>query len=475
MRLFLIFDNHGAEVAFLIRELKKNSHEIVYWVGAPNSETANFPEIIFHNCIDAWRGIPPKGLDASRYSPPGADLIKRLYGAESLVMMIMNKMFHAVPFEERKHLYYELLRYWWGALNEFRPDAVIFPLTPHSNYNYLVYELCKLLGIKTIMFSDTWVSDRTLIHSEVWDAGVKLRETLRRNLGKQFSLEELPSDLRDYYLKQTSYDAEQARPWYFQLDRSQYSGLNLTRRKIKILAKHLLDWQFFRLMYGFFVNRLGRNAWKEYRKLQIYPDYQKKYVFVPLQFQPERSTTPHGGIFADLILMIQTAAAALPQGWIVYVKEHPTQWWRQGREYSPFRYPGYYEKIASIPNVFLVPTETSSYELINHCQAVATVTGTPGWEAALRGKPAVMFGYYWYRDCPAVLRAESVETCRAAFEKIKNGYRIDQQEIINYLKSFDEATFHCYVDDFYNPRASKLSFEERINNLLKAILLELHV
>ncbi|MDZ4244062.1 MAG: hypothetical protein U1C57_03090 [Candidatus Doudnabacteria bacterium] len=477
MRLFLIFDNHGAEVADIVRGLKKNSHEVLYWVGAPNREVQNFPEIIFHHYKDARLGIAPQRVDSAKYEPPERELVRKLYHAESMVMMIMNKIFPDLPFEERKHLYLELLRYWHGVLTEFQPDAIIFPLTPHSNYNYLIYELGKLMGIKTIMFSDTWISDRTFIHSDLWDVGPKLREVMKANSGRQFTIDDLNPDVRSYYLKQKGQNINEARPWYFTLYRQQYSGFNMITHKLKILAKNIFSPDFFRVIYDFFANRLGSNVWKEYRQFQVRPDYQRKYVFVPLQYQPERSTTPHGDIYADLIFAIETIAAALPEGWIAYVKEHPVQWWRHGRAYSPFRYPGYYEKIARIPNVFLVPTELGSYELIEHSQAVATVTGTPGWEAVLRGKPAVMLGYYWYRDCPYVFTADDVDSCRRAFETIKNNFQVREPDVINFLKSFDEATIRCYVDDLLNTmkvKVTELTSEQRINNLIKSVVSELH-
>ena len=121
-----------------------------------------------------------------------------------------------------------------------------------------------------------------------------------------------------------------------------------------------------------------------------------------------------------------------------------------------------------------MPTETDTYELIEHSRAVATVTGTPAWEAILRGKPAVMLGYYWYRDCPLVFKADDVAGCRQAFEKIVKGFRIETREVINFLKSFDEATIRCYVDDPRKSIASDLSAEQQLNNLAQAIILELN-
>ena len=103
-------------------------------------------------------------------------------------------------------------------------------------------------------------------------------------------------------------------------------------------------------------------------------------------------------MFVDQILMIETLAAALPEGWVLYVKEHPWQMWNNGLNYSSCRYPGYYKKISRLKNTFLVPIEANTFDLIKNCQAVATVTGTAGWEAVLRLKPAIVFGYAWYRE-----------------------------------------------------------------------------
>src|SRR3989344_1812448 len=54
--------------------------------------------------------------------------------------------------DERKHLYYEMLSYWWGVVKKFRPECIIFTTVPHTVYDYLLYELARSLNIRTIMF-----------------------------------------------------------------------------------------------------------------------------------------------------------------------------------------------------------------------------------------------------------------------------------------------------------------------------------
>ena len=118
----------------------------------------------------------------------------------------------------------------------------------------------------------------------------------------------------------------------------------------------------------------------------------------------------------------------------------------------------------------MVPINTDGFILINKSQAVATITGRAGWEAMLRSKPAIIFGYSWYRDCSEVIKVEDVESCEKALKKIANGFTINQQQIINYLKCFDNATIHGYFDI---PKGSKLTKQESMNNMIQRILLEM--
>ena len=177
-------------------------------------------------------------------------------------------------------------------------------------------------------------------------------------------------------------------------------------------------------------------------------------------------------MFVDQILMIEILSAALPDGWIIYVKEHPTQWLAFGLNYTDSRYLGYYKKIAKIKNVSLIPVETDTYALINKSQAVATVTGTAAWEGILRLKPGIIFGYPWYRDCPGIFRVDSVESCRQSLNKIINNFSFDQGQIINYLKSFDDATIHGYIEGGIG-RNSRLTKEENVDNINKSVMLEI--
>ena len=179
-----------------------------------------------------------------------------------------------------------------------------------------------------------------------------------------------------------------------------------------------------------------------------------------------------GDMFVDQILMLETLSASLPKDWIIYVKEHPMQWVRIGTEYSSSRYRGYYQKIAKIKNVQLIPTTIDSYVLMDAAQATATVAGAPGWESILHGKPAIIFGNPWYAQCPGVFRVHDVDSSRRAIAAIASGFTIPEDLIATFLKSFDDATIHGFIAAS-NATAAGMTRKENMESITNFVCAEL--
>ena len=64
-------------------------------------------------------------------------------------------------------------------------------------------------------------------------------------------------------------------------------------------------------------------------------------------------------------------------GWRILVKENPQQIGYQRGKW-------FYERLAGIPQVELVPRKLDTYELLRRCRFAATITGTIGWESITR-------------------------------------------------------------------------------------------
>ncbi|MFA5317863.1 MAG: hypothetical protein WC323_00075 [Patescibacteria group bacterium] len=471
MKIFVIWPFKESEISILFSELEKNGHEVVYWVGLKEGEKYKPTGAVFHDHNDAWVGLPSKEVDASSFVPPDEELLKKLHKTESYLLTMMNKRYYYMSVDERKHFYYNMLQYWKGVIDKYKPDLIIFPTIPHTVYNYLIYELAILFNIKTVMFEDIQVGERILLYN-IWEEGcLDLKKKLIMNKDKIFLLTDLSSDLQEYFNLQTKDGRGDATPPYMSHYKKVYTGVNFFRHKFKIIINAIKNGSILKRVLDFIV-KIKKNPQKEYNKLQIKPDYSKSFVYIALCYQPERTTSPQGGVFVDQILMIETLSAALPEGWVLYVKEHPSQMWLNGLNYSSCRYEGYYKRIAQLKNTHIIPVETNSFELIKKSQAVATVTGTVGWEAALRMKPAIIFGYAWYHDCPGIFRVNSAQTCRQVFSDITNGFSIRKQDIINYLKSIDNVAVNSQIDRISGSilRPSKLSNSEMMTNITKAII-----
>lgn len=187
----------------------------------------------------------------------------------------------------------------------------------------------------------------------------------------------------------------------------------------------------------------GEAMRRRYGELAVEPDFTQPYVYVALSMQPERSTNPNGGVFDDQDVMVGVIAAALPTGWRIYVKEHPSQF-IDGTRVERGRWKNFYEAVVAHPNVSLAPLQTPSFSLIDNARAVASVTGTSSWEAIARGIPGLVFGEAWYKGCEGAYTVRTVEDCRRALALIAAGKRPDPELVRLFLHAVDRTAFAGY-------------------------------
>ena len=244
MRLFILWT--GMDLAReIVFRLKAVGHEVVYWVGNKNGYKGEFPEIIFHDHFDAWDGKPAFDLASIEFEPASRGLIYKFHKAESIILTMMNKHFDWMGVDERKHLYYEILSYWSGVLEKFRPQAIIFDTVPHTVYDYLLYELARSENIKTIMFRGTLpVTGRLLLYEDFREGSLQLKEQVEKNKNRQFSSTDLSDEWLEFYEKQISqkYDTT---PRYLKENRKRFSFLNRMLLKTKAVQSAAKNGTFF--------------------------------------------------------------------------------------------------------------------------------------------------------------------------------------------------------------------------------------
>jgi len=470
MKIIAVWPDPRSEVGIFFDVLKKKGHEIVYWVSDNNTEQFCPPGAIFHNHYEAWNGNPAPAYANTHIPPISERDVEKFYEVESISLTMMNKGYDTEPVDSRKHTYYSMLAYWTFVLDVHKPDAIIYNTLPHTVYNYVLYELARARGIRTVLFDNAWFVGRLLPYEDIWNGSTPLKKALAQNLLKDTGVEDLDDVSRGYYERQTIPSLWET-PSYMKDQRAVAEGAGLWRHRLRVAAKTLRHGTFFQLASDYVKRAFKKNLRDEYLSLQKIPDLSVPFVYFPLSHQPERTTSPQGGVYHDQILVAETVAAALPEGWKLYIKEHPSQWWRRSKtRFSSVRYPGYYERLARIPGVTLVPISTDSLILTNASRTTATVTGTAGWEALLRGKSPLVFGFVWYGDCPGVTHVTSVDDCKHAFAEIsKVPVRDMSKGVFAFLKALMHASVPAYTEDPGDPLVPVISSEQSLRTLATTI------
>ncbi len=481
---------------------KKYNWEPCYWTTGPESERfvkKKFPEVIFHSNIDAIRGIPPDECKNLKTSALDQKILYELSACESIVLRMMNRLDPNFLFnyEERERLYHKYVKYWAAVIDKFKPDVFVSSVSPHLMYDYVLYGLCKKRGIKTVMFMQTSLYG--------WSYPVRYFESGSENLRKTYknlvnsrdrkNLKNIKlSDDTESYFKKISSDYSIAVPFYMKDQREQNKiGIYLIKRVIKNPDKIFKMIEKGKYLYsrGHYIKQKGKKIEdsevkgmeyifykidgikkkeilkKHYKKLEKNADFTLPYVYVALAYQPENSTSPLGEFYADQLLMIDLISKCIPEDWYVYVKEHASQWYlKLHGERS--RTKNFYDDIATLPNVRIIPIETSNFDLVDNSKAVATVTGTTGWEAVIRGKPTLVFGHAWYKDCEGASYILSEKDCREAISRINRGYAVNKDLVKLFLYALEKVAIKGYVDVGYE-KVANISHKDNIAKLSENI------
>lgn len=193
-----------------------------------------------------------------------------------------------------------------------------------------------------------------------------------------------------------------------------------------------------------------------FRKYSLYKYYQSlaessldlsnKFVVVFLHYQPERTSLPEGRFFTQQYHLIKTIRLALPDGYSIYVKEHPSMF----VNYMDIRYrdKSFYRDIASLPNVKLVDIGIDSFTLLDNSVCIATITGTVGVQAFTRGKSVLCFGDANYVDFKHCYNINSVIDVQNAIDAInKYDREVIAEDFHHYLHEIDSYTLTGVIDD----------------------------
>ena len=462
--------------------------EICYFIGSKQREKALqlFPNAVFHTKAEIRKNLVPDGCKAVIASPLDRPLLSSLSDYESIFLKMMDRQNYngALTYFERISRYHSQIMYWKSVLEHFRPDVVVYRNTPHVSHDYALYSLCRIMDIPTVMFERTSLPGFVYPVRSFEEGSEIIRKAYTRTLemGNQGEVPLTQDTLS--HLENLAKTYADAMPSHLKRKLERYKGgdlggpVSILFQVAKVFYKQFRNKNkrsdFDRVpdhMHKRYHMNMGRFKRKEllshYNQLAKDVNLAVPYVFVALQCEPERQTCPVGGVFGNQYLMVDMLSKLVPEGWKIYVKEHVSQFkvYQAAERSKPIEF---YDMIASMPKVELVPLTYTSFDLIDCAKASASVSGTVGWESVVRGKPTLQFGHSWYNDCKGVFVTHSVEDCKNAIQEIKNGYTINLHEVKRFAQVVEACSVRGYTNKIYS-KIDKISPEENVENLARAI------
>jgi hypothetical protein len=478
--------------------------------GQINHLVGSVSECVFHSVWDAMLGRPPASLsgESRLYVPPEASLLERLFPYEPMTLQMLERLnYQNMRIQDLRRFYLKYVSYWRGVIDIIRPDAVVFQSVPHMGYDYVFYALCQIFAIRTLIVERTYLPDRLILIEKI-DEMPSPESKQKIKMETDECLEYQGPSVDNALPEKLLVEIESQENYYdihnraFQLAGSSKFSLTKMLKTVVLPARSFLGAllrHFPKLLKPFPTSIYGLTdpqpplityLWhlcidSIYRisLMSVYeshvesPDFENDYVYFPLQYQPERTSVPMGGLFGDQLLALDILTHSLPPGWLVYVKEHPRQFTGVvPQSIRLARSKQFYKGLCNYDRrkVRLVSPSVSSDELIRNSRCVATLTGTTGWEAVRRGIPTIVFGVPWYINCPGVYPVSSVDSCSRVFGGIAGG-KIDapQDQLESYTRWLNtEGTFQGYFADVFK---SNLSAEENARSYAEAIATHLGV
>ena len=374
--------------------------------------------------------------------------------AKNLCLKMMDRLDDSSTFSRLdREVWFHNVCLW--TLNHFLqhpPDALIMSEAPHNHAQYAVFEICKYLKIPILKF--TAYTPIPCLTASIWkdnkyikiplageinnlDTDCKLKPELQLAFKKYLDATferlisrrkgEAPLHLALLQSRSTSFSFR-LNTWIGLLKDS-FRFIKYPSRWFKLNSyRGTNPFKLFPLLV-IIATRLRKTSLK--MELKKFIDLEtamknESYIYYPLHYEPERTTNPDGGIYQDQLINIILLRKYLPSSVKIVVKEHPAQFMAARTGYRG-RSPLFYRQLKNISGLIFLPPEARSDELIENSMAVATISGTVGFEASCTKKKCILFGETWFKGMPNCYDFSQLPSFEEFIEyKVSDRYEIEE-------------------------------------------------
>ncbi len=360
-------------------------------------------------------------------------------------VLMHGQLIREYPYDEPQFTHEEMLRQIQvtaKAIIKFleteKPEAIVFSIVC-SMGSMLLYRIAAKKGIKTLVIWPVLIKNRYILSSK--------HDTFSPKDENYWSAK-TPIDSKDkWYIEAEKYLEDfiaKPAPYYQAFDpdkqmvnmAEQFKFLSPARvaDSLRALLREFLN--YYRSdsrrhyttpsPWHYLIDRIKRKAANLRVPTCLYDaPGEEDFAFFPLQYQPELWEFVQAPEFYDQLYVIRLAAASLPVGWKLYVKEHP--------QMTQFRRRSFYDSLKRIPNVKLIRPGVKSFGLIERSKLIITINSTVGWEATLMGKPVITFGRQFFNDLSFVKKCRALEDLPQIVKQQLENFRYDRNELISFI------------------------------------------
>lgn len=370
----------------------------------------------------------------------------------------------------RKDLLTRHILFWNRFFTDYRIDGVIHENLGQEGYDYVALQLARARSIPTLTFNIAGQFPRVLFVQET-ESGIGDLALGRHLKGADPQIREREaSDFIRRSLKETQrspdaglksepvgYKTHAMISWLF--DRSIYVNKGILRslptvalRKIVRVLRSPKE-SFFNLRRSSRLMRISSNNQKEEASVCTDANLSIPYLYFPLHFQPETSTSIKARSFYRLREAVAFVASALPPGFMLLVKEHPHQFRRLLE-----REEGFYRQIAAIPQVQLIHHSTPNGVLVKSSRAVVCASHSSiTAHAILNNKIVISLGDSHFREAPGYFCVRSTEELSTVMSHVVAGTAADS---FGRLEEFVTALEASTIEGEFGERPDELPDEE---------------
>lgn len=338
-----------------------------------------------------------------------------------------------------EHIARQLYSYFLNIFNGRKFDTVIYENVSNS-FAYAAYLAAQSVGVQYLGLIGSRIPGRF----EIW----KHPYGIQREIGRRMNCKEFSTEAVEF-AEQTLRSVSQQMPDYMRSNpfsyKVSYTAHYLRKlkgvrtllapifdRKVREDTKHCL--QTSPLLTQMWA-ALKRNYRRKYvlRRLDRIlenPIAGEKYLIYPLHYHPESSTSVLSPEYVNEEILIKNLAFNLPNGVVLYVKDHPNA--------AGFKNLEFYEAIQRLPNVRLIHYRASVDALISKSEGVVTLTSTLGYEALLSKKRVYVLGEAFYTQHPLCRRIICPSELTSAYRAASS---VETEELDDINKTFVAAYY----------------------------------